>query len=209
MVRKQITCRDFLFVSLWILYSSSSVAQECGDALGNAYRGVIPYSNAPNMGSGTSCGGDSLSPYGYKWQCVEFIKRFHGTNNGPNRWNPNNDWAALHYAYKYYGGAAKLGLDSFPNGGTIKPKPDDIIVFDQAKSIGDIYGHIAIVTNVTETSVTIVEQNSSGTGYTTLSVDTTKPGYYVNDMGKYPVLGWLHVMKGVFILKNNFVHIFL
>ena len=69
---------------------------------------------------------------GYKWQCVEFIRRFHDTNNGSNKWNQGNTWPSAGSAYKYFYNADDLDLESFSNGGSTFPKPDDILVFNRA-----------------------------------------------------------------------------
>jgi hypothetical protein len=46
------------------------------------------------------------------------------------------------------------GLIQYHNGGTMKPQVDDVLVFRDTK-----YGHIAIITDVTETSVEVIQQN--------------------------------------------------
>ncbi len=152
------------------------------------------------MTKGTACGGDrpqDLSPYGYKWQCVEFVRRFHATNNGPNVWNRNNSWPTIgsayadNGAYHYLDLAASLGLAAIPNGDTRRPQPDDILVFNRATTIGDTFGHVAIVTGVTDAGVTVVEQNWSTTGYKFLPRDTSRSGYFLADRGSYPIRGWL------------------
>ena len=172
----------------------SASAQQCGDPLGAPYRGVTPLSNAPYMGKGTACGGEGAqdqSPFGYRWQCVEFVRRFHATNNGPNVWNRGNAWPRVGSAYLYFENASRLGLGAIPNGDIRDPQPDDILVFGRASKMGDTFGHVGIVSSASADGVTIVEQNSSPVGYKFLPRDRTRSGYFLADRGSYPILGWL------------------
>lgn len=166
---------------------------QCGDPLGVPYRSVVARSNAPWQASptGNSCGGETSCTYGLHYQCVEFIRRFHATNDGPNVWNRNNVWPVVGNASDYFRNAAKLGLEAISNGDQRQPQPDDILVFDKARAIGDKFGHVAIVTSVTGTNTRIVEQNSNASGYKDLPRDTEKTGYFLKQRGSYPILGWM------------------
>ena len=90
------------------------------------------------------------------------------------------------------------------NSGPTPPAQDDILVFRDSTNTE---GHVAIITGVTSTSVTFVEQNWSITGTSSLSMSTscTNAGcsYQIADRISYPadnpggvafpVVGWLRL----------------
>ena len=49
------------------------------------------------------------------------------------------------------------GLMQYHNGGSDKPRPDDLVVFRDGS-----LGHVAIVTKVTKQSVVVIQQNVKG-----------------------------------------------
>jgi len=96
--------------------------------------------------------------YGQKWQCVEFIKRFYYQEKGhkmPNVFGNAKDYFDSNVQQ---GGLNKSrGLVQYRNGGNVKPEPDDLIVFTDTK-----FGHVAIVTEVTDDYVEVIQQNVYG-----------------------------------------------
>lgn len=114
-----------------------------------------------NGGVNHSCG-RNLTPDGYnlgiKYQCVEFVKRYY--------------YEHLHHkmpdAYGHAKGFFHVGLPDgarntrrdllqFTNGSATKPRPDDLLVF--GPWLLNPYGHVAIVSAVTDSAVEIVQQN--------------------------------------------------
>ena len=126
----------------------------CGDSIGSL-NGITVYLNSGGI---MSCDGErNLSEngysYGIKWQCVEFVRRYY--YNYLNHEMPNR-----------YGHASHYFRDAIPNGsmnlerdllqyhnGDVKPQKKDILIWPGT------YGHVAIVTNVTETTVSTIAQN--------------------------------------------------
>jgi surface antigen len=96
--------------------------------------------------------------FGQKWQCVEFIKRFYfivkhhqmpdGYGHAKDFYDENTNQGKLNI---------KRNLLQFKNGENVGPKPDDIVVFTDTK-----YGHVAIVTEVDENHIVIIQQNIWG-----------------------------------------------
>ena len=129
-------------------------AASCGTTLAS-YAGVPARSNLVNPDE--SCGGRAT--YGLQYQCVEYVRRFYHLVKGietregmmGKRWNGN--------ANTFFRTAADKGLDAFENGGSVRPRPEDILTFQ-----GGSYGHVAIVTAVAEDHIEFVEQNFSRTG---------------------------------------------
>jgi len=132
-------------------------------------------SNGPDQGTACSCAGSDL------YQCVNYVQEYYI--------NVVNDRGALSWtgnANAYFQSAAAKGLLAFSNGGHIPPEPSDILVFQ-----GGHYGHVAIVETVSESQVTIIEQNWSPTGTTTLPVVVASGTYTLGPRGNYAVVGWL------------------
>lgn len=173
---------------MWDIISGSA-SEDSALAFGeevSSFCEVTNYSNGPNSGTGHFVGS---SIYGYQYQCTEYAFRFiceHynvgdcrgvGKNNQPYG-NAKQWWAneANHPVLAL--------LERYPNNGTEKPRAGDIMVFGNGT-----YGHVAIVREVFEDRVALIEQNVTG---------TTQDGYHVhrlnNTNGIYGVsqaLGWL------------------
>jgi surface antigen len=164
------------------LLSSTLLSQSvptCGQELAR-YKNVPAFSNGEYTGTGTPCEKDR-GIYGLRYQCVEYIKRFYAVALGVDV----SKWATPS-AQEYYQTAGAKGLEAFENGGTEPPAPDDILVF-----AGGTYGHVAIITRVTDSSVEIIEQNWSKSGVATLSLSSTGGRYTLSPRGRYIALGWL------------------
>lgn len=159
--------------------------REVGQVI-DAYKGVPVYNNGIFY---TKSYGKNFSEdgyyYGQKWQCVEFVKRFYLDAKG-------------HKLPDVYGNAKDYFDDSllqgelntrrklfqYRNGGTERPQPDDLIVFNDTK-----FGHVAIVTEVNNDYIEVIQQNIFGKPrdrYKILNVD----GKWFVGKDKKPA-GWL------------------
>lgn len=98
---------------------------------------------------------------GYKWQCVEFARRWLYVNKG----YIFND---VNMAYEIFNirtvrdlhNNKLLPLNAFRNGSQRPPEPGCLLIWKEGGEFENT-GHVAIVTEVTETYVRIVEQNAS------------------------------------------------
>ncbi len=123
--------------------------------------------------------------YGNKWQCVEYVKRYYFQvkdhrmpdvmGNAKDFFDPLTLQGKLNQ---------RRGLVQYRNGGGVKPQVDDMVVFTDSK-----YGHVAIVTEVTENSVEIIQQNVLNKPRQSLKL-RVKAGHYYLGTGKQPA-GWL------------------
>lgn len=141
----------------------TSALPGCGAAL-VAWNGSTAYSNGEDTGTGESCAGDS--EYGLKYQCVELVMRHFEINWGLS-WMGNAedllDYAPAHSVDVYFDGDK-----AHP------PVPGDMIVFG-----GGEVGHVALVTAVSSSEVTIIEQNvpSSFTRRLAIKDGKVSPGW--------------------------------
>lgn len=82
-------------------------------------------------------------------QCAEYVSRYFRESGKPLPWAGNaGDW--------WENSAGKAGYSRLPNGGQARPQPGDIMVF---KGGSGGYGHVAIVTAVTDRGVEVQQAN--------------------------------------------------
>lgn len=135
--------------------------------------------------------------YGYQFQCVEYVNRFYVQALGHKNMRGGGN------AKDYYSTAKSKGLVAYRNGvSTTPPKMGDIIC-----SNGGKYGHVAIVRQVTNNCIYVIQQNwvnvpgpASNNYYNqncnyyklTLKRNSNKSYTIGSFSSSYPVYGWLH-----------------
>ncbi len=125
--------------------------------------------------------------YGYRWQCVEFVKRFYYEAKGHKM--PDLYGNAIDYfSYDTEQGEMnkQRGLLQYYNGGNVAPKEDDLIVFTDTK-----YGHVAIITKVTENNIEVIQQNVKGKPRQSYDLVNKDGNFYVGT-DREPA-GWLRL----------------
>ncbi|KHD36268.1 amidase [Clostridium acetobutylicum] len=152
----------------------------------DSYKGVKVYYNGKKYAEshGKNYSKDGYY-YGYKWQCVEYIKRFYYEAKGHSM--PNGFGNAKDF-FDPKVGQGKLnkdrGLFQYKNGENEKPKADDILVFTDTK-----YGHVVIVTKVTDDTVEVIQQNMGNKTRDQFKLEYENGKYFV--CGKRKPKGWL------------------
>lgn len=128
-----------------------------GQAL-DSLDGVVVYFN----GGIGNVEGRNLTQDGYnlglKYQCVEFVKRYyyeHYNHKMPDSYG---------HARSFFNEQLKDGqlnkaraLIQYTNGSVSKPQKGDLLVF--SGSLLNKYGHVAIISNVGENEIEIIQQN--------------------------------------------------
>ena len=150
--------------------------------------GVEVYYNGPFdkvYGRNITADGYNL---GLKYQCVEFIKRYYYErfdHKMPYSYGHAVDFFdqtnVSDVAYN-----PKRGLYQYRNGNTARPKVENILVF-KTKGI-NVYGHIGIISKVTDNSVEIVQQNYGTKTRITYPMKKMLGRYYIDNI---EILGWL------------------
>lgn len=138
-------------------------------------------------------GDRNLAPDGYnlglKYQCVEFVKRYyyyHYKHKMPDSYGNAKDF----FDPEVKDGELnkKRGLLQFTNPGNSKPQPGDLLIFDG--HAGNIYGHVAIISAVTNEEIEIIQQNPGHFASSRAKVVYTyRQGIYKIDQDR--LLGWL------------------
>lgn len=158
------------------------------DAAIDSLDGVVVYCNgrvSRSAGRHLSEGGYNL---GLKWQCVEFVKRYYFDvyhHSFPNSYG---------HAKDFFDAAVLDGnlnparnLLQFANGGGTLPTKGDIVVFDA--SYWNPYGHVAIVSDVSDDELRVIQQNAGPFGSSRKSISLKSDGMWFTL--PEPVLGWL------------------
>lgn len=171
----------FLGLGLFYIREMSKIGTEV-----DSYKGVPVYYNGllytRSYGKHYSIDGYY---YGQKWQCVEYIKRFFfdaKNHRMPDVMGNARDFfdSTLQQGEKN----KRRGLFQYKNGGNVKPKVDDLLVFTDTK-----YGHVAIVTKVDTNSIEVIQQNIYGKPRAIFHLKVENGNYYVGKEKK--PAGWL------------------
>lgn len=155
----------------------------------DSLNGVIVYYNCDVSNvSGRSITADKYN-LGKKYQCVEFVKRYyyqHLNHKMPDSYGHAKDF----FDTKIKDGSLnkKRNLTQYTNPSMSMPKADDLIVF--AGTAFNKYGHVAIVSKVSNSEIEIIQQNPGPNGNSRVSFSL------VNENNKWKVdnsrvLGWL------------------
>lgn len=96
---------------------------------------------------------------GYKWQCVEFARRWLYVNKG----YIFNDVAMAYEIFRLryvrdLTNNEELPLNAFDNGSKRHPEPGCLLIWDEGGDFEET-GHVAIITQVYDNRIRIVEQN--------------------------------------------------
>jgi surface antigen len=124
------------------------------DSLNGVY---VYYNGGVDKVSGRNTTADGYN-LGLKYQCVEFVKRYyyeHLKHKMPDSYGHAKDFfdKALVDGQK----SKKRDLTQYTNPSDTKPKVDDLLIFDGTTF--NKYGHVAIVSKVTEKELEIIQQN--------------------------------------------------
>ena len=168
-----------------LIHSNNHVEQPFGFPI-DSYNGVIVYYN----GNGGHSINRNLTKDGYnlghKYECVEFVKRYY--------------YIRLHHkmpdsyghACSFYRKGLKDGqrniqrnLIQYSNPGKTKPQVDDLIVFPGNKF--NPFGHVAIISKVTDDEIEVVQQNTGFGTRSTFGLKKTGNWWKIN----INALGWL------------------
>lgn len=124
----------------------------------DSYKGVKVYYNGrvSNVsGRNTTRDGYNL---GLRFQCVEFAKRFYYEaykHKMPDSYGHAKDFFDRNIPHGGYNRAR--GMYQFLNGASEPPKPDDLVII--GGSAKNQFGHLFIVTEVTDGAVEFIQQN--------------------------------------------------
>ncbi len=142
------------------------------------YQGISAYSNGYPDYYGPN------DTYKWRYLCIEYVNRFYA------QVFPHQNMSWVYAAYDYYKSYQQLGLDRYPNGGTVPPQPGDLLCSD-----GGRWGHVAIVREVGSNYLKLIQQNwyQDGRDSAMTLTLTYSGGHYTLApfSSVYPIQGWL------------------
>lgn len=137
-------------------------------------------------GRNTTADGYNL---GLKYQCVEFVKRYyyeHLKHKMPDSYGHAKDF----FENTLLDGQknTKRDLTQYTNPSNAKPKVNDLLIF--AGTIFNKYGHVAIISNLTDKEIEIIQQNPGpfSNSRETFSLNCKDGKWEINNKR---ILGWL------------------
>lgn len=126
---------------------------------------------------------------GLKYQCVEFVKRYYYEHLDHKM--PDSYGHAKSFFNKNYKDGTlnkERNLIQYTNPSLLKPEVDDLIVLDG--TLKNRYGHVAIISKVTDREIEIIQQNPGPFGKSRDTLVLLKEdNVWKVDNGR--VLGWL------------------
>ena len=126
---------------------------------------------------------------GLKYQCVEFVKRYYYQHL--NHRMPDSYGHAKDFFNKKLGDGkrnVRRNLIQYTNPSRSRPKEDDLLIFDG--STFNSYGHVAIVSGVSEDEIEIIQQNPGPMGSSRDRISLKHIGG-IWKIGNNRILGWL------------------
>lgn len=179
-----VTCSVFLLFKKKNVFINHTI----GDAI-DSLNGVKVYYN----GSIGNVSGRNLSEDGYnlglKYQCVEFVKRYY--YEYLNHKMPDS----YGHAKDFFDNTLKDGMKNkqrnliqYSNPSKTKPNENDLLVFSETQ--GNPYGHVAIVSEVLEDKIEVIQQNPGKQGESRIyiSINQENNKWKINNDR---ILGWL------------------
>ncbi|MDL2256744.1 CHAP domain-containing protein [Bacteroidales bacterium OttesenSCG-928-I14] len=174
-------------------YSISSDSKHYIGQQIDSLNGVIVFYN----GGVSNVSGRNTTKDGYnlglKYQCVEFVKRYyyeHLDHKMPDSYGHAKDF----FDKTLVDGQInkKRNLTQYSNPSQTKPKVDDLLIL--GGTIFNKYGHVAIISKVTDTEIEIIQQNPGpfGESRETFALDNKDEKWEIDNSR---ILGWLRKNK--------------
>jgi len=181
-----LTLTGILFIKKPQLFSR----YELGDPIDSLNHVKVYYNGNTGtvLGRNTAANGYNI---GLKYQCVEFVKRYYFEfykHEMPNSYG---------HAVSFFDKSLSDGeinkdrdLIQFENPSAAIPKIGDLIVLDATTING--YGHVAIISDVREDEIQIIQQNPGASASSRVWYDLNRSnGKYLIDNSRVP--GWLRM----------------
>jgi len=135
---------------------------------------------------------------GFKWQCVEFARRWlllRKTCTFRSIGSAADAWHELSNIERVIDGK-KFPLIAHSNGSSVLPKKDSLLIYPRCRDLP--FGHIAIITDVGRDYIRIAEQNYRfhhwSSNYARQIPMIVKNGeFYLKD--HYKISGWMEIVE--------------
>ena len=168
--------------------SDINLSHSVGDRIDSLDGVYVFYNGSVSNVEGRNTASDGYN-LGQKYQCVEFVKRYyyeHFNHKMPDSWGHAKSFFDPNISDGKLNKTRNLIQFSMPS--TSKPKKSDLIIFDGTTF--NQYGHVAIISEVTDNSIEIIQQNPGRFSGSRANLDIFfEDGLW--SFGNKKVLGWL------------------
>lgn len=178
-----------LYFVILVFIFTSSYTPRVGEVI-DSFNGVSVFYNGRDF---SNVHGRNITSDGYnlglKYQCVEYVKRYYlkvFNHRMPN--TSGNAKDLFDNALKDVAFNEKRGLMQYRNVRHEEPRVNDILVYGARP--GNPFGHVAIITRVTENEIEFIQQNYGLKSRQTLKLSVFQGIYNIVD---YDILGWLRM----------------
>jgi surface antigen len=177
------------FAGAWKYKESQSDSKFAVGQKIDVFNGVaIFYNGGVGNISGRNMTADGYN-LGLKYQCVEFVKRYYYEyfdHKMPDSYGHAKDFYSKSISDGKYN--TKRDLTQYSNPSNSQPQVNDLLIF--SGSIFNKFGHVAIISKVSDNEIEIIQQNPGpfGKSRETISLNQ-KNGKWEIKNGR--VLGWL------------------
>lgn len=161
-----------------------------GDIVDSLDGVLVYYNGGVNHVSGRNLAADGYN-IGLKYQCVEFVKRYyyqHYSHKMPDSYGHAKDFFDHTCADNTLNTARNL--TQYHNPSSTKPQKGDLLVF--GPTAVNPYGHVAILSEATDSEVEIVQQNPGTFASSRKRFSLHRPNGQWH-IGNDRILGWLRI----------------
>jgi surface antigen len=161
---------------------------EIGQAIDSLNHVIVYYNGNVGHVMGRNVTGDGYN-LGLKYQCVEFVKRYYYEyykHKMPDSYGNAKDF----FDASLPDGAMSpaRNLRQFNNPSKSRPQTGDLLILDG--HLGNPYGHVAIIADVKDDEIQIIQQNPGPGAHARIWIDLiVEDGKFKVDNGR--TLGWL------------------
>ncbi len=170
------------------IISKNNVSYSIGQAI-DSLNGVAVFYNG-SVGNVTGRNTTNGYNVGLKYQCVEFVKRYY------YEFHKHKMPDSYGHAKSFYDSSILDGkhnkqrnLTQYTNPSKTKPKIGDLVVMDA--TVFNAYGHVAIISKVTEDEIEIIQQNPGASAASRVIFGLKKTNENKWKIENKKLLGWL------------------
>ncbi len=147
-----------IFLGIWTFKNVNfNPNYKVGQPIDSLNHVIVYFNGAVNNVTERNLSDDGYN-LGLKYQCVEFVKRYyyeHLIHKMPNSYGHAKDFFDKNLADGQLN--SDRDLIQYTSPGKTKPKVDDLIIF--SGTVANRYGHVAIISRVTDKEIEIIQQN--------------------------------------------------
>lgn len=161
---------------------------EIGQPIDSLNHVIVYYNGGVSHVAGRNTSSDNYN-IGMKYQCVEFVKRYYYQklhHKMPDAYGNAKDFFDSNLADSSLN--SKRNLIQYRNPSKYKPQVEDLLIF--SGNIFNSFGHVAIISKVSNTEIEIIQQNPGPYAKSRITIPLSNKSN-VWQLENKRILGWL------------------